>query len=93
MRIRCMAGLVAAGLLACAWPAWAVGSGDPAAVRNEDGKYYDKDGNPLPAQIGSGTGSGFSRQLMTTDCSSQEAEFGVSVGGALYVVHLQCGCQ
>jgi methanol metabolism-related c-type cytochrome len=22
------------------------GSGDPAAVKNEDGKYYDKEGNP-----------------------------------------------
>jgi methanol metabolism-related c-type cytochrome len=26
--------------------ALADGSGDPAAVKNEDGKYYDKDGNP-----------------------------------------------
>jgi methanol metabolism-related c-type cytochrome len=27
-------------------PALADGSGDPAAVKNEDGKYLDKDGNP-----------------------------------------------
>src|SRR5436190_8465102 len=27
-------------------PAFADGSGDPAAVKQEDGKYYDKDGNP-----------------------------------------------
>ena len=26
--------------------AFADGSGDPAAVKNEDGKYYDKEGNP-----------------------------------------------
>ena len=26
--------------------AFADGSGDPAAVKNEDGKYYDKDGTP-----------------------------------------------
>jgi methanol metabolism-related c-type cytochrome len=26
--------------------AWADGSGDPAPVKNEDGKYYDKAGNP-----------------------------------------------
>ena len=25
---------------------FADGSGDPAAVKNEDGKYYDKEGNP-----------------------------------------------
>jgi methanol metabolism-related c-type cytochrome len=32
-------------LLACGG-AFADGSGDPKAVKNEDGKYYDKDGNP-----------------------------------------------
>ncbi len=39
--------LLAAGALA-AWTGsvLADGSGDPAAVKNEDGKYYDKDGNP-----------------------------------------------
>src|SRR5436190_18839294 len=26
--------------------AFADGSGDPAAIKNEDGKYYDKEGNP-----------------------------------------------
>jgi len=25
---------------------FADGSGNPAAVKNEDGKYYDKEGNP-----------------------------------------------
>lgn len=53
----------------------------------------DKNGNPLPPQIGVGTGDGWARQLLITDCSLQEAEFGVSVGGALRVMHLQCGCQ
>src|SRR5262249_54184725 len=39
--------LVAAVILAAlAGAAFADGSGDPAAVRSEDGKYYDKDGNP-----------------------------------------------
>ena len=33
-------------LVALAGAAFADGSGDPTAVRSEDGKYYDKDGNP-----------------------------------------------
>ena len=39
--------VLAAGPLALGarW-ASADGAGDPAAVKNEDGKYYDKDGNP-----------------------------------------------
>jgi methanol metabolism-related c-type cytochrome len=32
-------------VLGARW-ACADGAGDPAAVKNEDGKYYDKDGNP-----------------------------------------------
>jgi hypothetical protein len=27
-------------------PTFADGAGDPAAVKNDGGKYYDKDGNP-----------------------------------------------
>jgi len=33
-------------LLLHAGSAWADGSGDPAAVKDEDGKYYDAQGNP-----------------------------------------------
>lgn len=32
--------------LATGGPAYADGSGDPAAVKSEDGKYLDKEGNP-----------------------------------------------
>jgi methanol metabolism-related c-type cytochrome len=44
VRIR----IVAAAMIVVALGgiALADGSGDPAAVKNEDGKYYDKDGNP-----------------------------------------------
>jgi methanol metabolism-related c-type cytochrome len=38
--------LTATLFLVPAGPLWADGTGDPAAVRNEDGKYYDKSGNP-----------------------------------------------
>jgi methanol metabolism-related c-type cytochrome len=42
-----MGALAAAALLAASWRAvWADGSGNPAAVKEEGGKYYDKDGNP-----------------------------------------------
>ena len=47
MKIRALLGGVA--LFSCALAAgqvWADGSGDPAAVKEEDGRYYDKDGNP-----------------------------------------------
>jgi methanol metabolism-related c-type cytochrome len=37
--------MLAAGLLGNGL-AFADGSGDPTAVKNEDGKYYDKEGNP-----------------------------------------------
>jgi methanol metabolism-related c-type cytochrome len=36
----------AAMLIAAGGPAFADGSGDPAAVKSEDGKYLDKQGNP-----------------------------------------------
>ena len=39
--------MVAAGLsVVGASLVFADGSGNPAAVKNEDGKYYDKEGNP-----------------------------------------------
>lgn len=45
-----MKALVAAAALTLAFVGTAAtatdGSGDPASVKNEDGKYYDKDGNP-----------------------------------------------
>ena len=45
MRGLVVAVMLAAGLLDIGF-AFADGSGDPAAVKNEDGKYYDKEGNP-----------------------------------------------
>ena len=45
MRDPIMIIVLAATALAAGF-ALADGSGDPAAVKNEDGKYYDKDGNP-----------------------------------------------
>jgi methanol metabolism-related c-type cytochrome len=36
----------AIGVIACAGIARADGSGDPAAVKNDEGRYYDKEGNP-----------------------------------------------
>jgi len=41
-----MSALAAAALLINAPMAYADGSGDPKPVKNEDGKYYDKNGNP-----------------------------------------------
>jgi methanol metabolism-related c-type cytochrome len=38
--------VVAAGGIALSTTAWADGSGDPAEVKSEDGKYLDKEGNP-----------------------------------------------
>jgi methanol metabolism-related c-type cytochrome len=38
--------LAAMALLAAARIAHADGSGDPAAVKNDEGRYYDKEGNP-----------------------------------------------
>src|ERR1700755_1121797 len=57
VRTCCMvAALVAAALLVCPVSASAAdGSGDPAAVKNEDGKYYDKDGNPTYKIAADGT--------------------------------------
>jgi hypothetical protein len=46
-----MAILLAAGAFVLgASVAFADGSGDPAAVKNEGGKYYDKEGNPAMGQ-------------------------------------------
>jgi methanol metabolism-related c-type cytochrome len=45
----------ALALTALAGAALADGSGDPAAVKNEDGKYLDKDGNPTFKVSGDGT--------------------------------------
>jgi len=44
VRTRLLTAAIA--VLALGGIALADGSGDPAAVKNEDGKYYDKDGNP-----------------------------------------------
>jgi len=38
--------LAATLFVACPGSLLADGAGDPAAVRNDDGKYYDKAGNP-----------------------------------------------
>jgi methanol metabolism-related c-type cytochrome len=45
MRILVVGIMLAAGPLFVG-PAFTDGSGDPAAVKQEDGKYYDKQGNP-----------------------------------------------
>ena len=38
--------VIAAVAMLTTAPALADGSGDPTAVKNEDGKYLDKDGTP-----------------------------------------------
>ena len=45
MRGLVVAIVVAAGVLGIGF-AFADGSGDPVAVKNDEGKYYDKEGNP-----------------------------------------------
>jgi methanol metabolism-related c-type cytochrome len=45
LRIICLLA-AATFLIAAGGTAFADGSGDPAAVKNEDGKYLDKEGNP-----------------------------------------------
>lgn len=56
MRISCVAvALAAIGMLLCAPLARADGSGDPAAVKDEDGKYFDKAGNPTFKVAADGT--------------------------------------
>ncbi len=40
------AAIMLAATLLCTGIALADGTGDPTAVKNEDGKYFDKDGNP-----------------------------------------------
>jgi len=48
--------MVAAGLsVVGASLVFADGSGNPAAVKNEDGKYYDKEGNPTFKVLSEGT--------------------------------------
>jgi methanol metabolism-related c-type cytochrome len=45
--VWCLVGAVAMAPLAfCMSSTWADGSGDPTAVKNDNGKYYDKAGNP-----------------------------------------------
>ena len=46
MRKSSLAGALAVTLLFYAGSAAADGSGDPAAVKDDDGKYYDAQGNP-----------------------------------------------
>jgi len=46
LRIICLVAVAAMILLATGGNAFADGSGDPTAVKNEDGKYLDKEGNP-----------------------------------------------
>ena len=54
MRGLVVAVMVAAGVLGIGF-AFADGSGDPAAVKNEDGKYYDREGNPTYKVLPDGT--------------------------------------
>ena len=46
MRRSCLVGALVTALLLNAGLAWADASGDPAAVKDEDGKHYDAQGNP-----------------------------------------------
>ena len=46
MQLSSLAAVLAAVACITAQSAFADGSGDPAAVKNEDGKYYDTQGNP-----------------------------------------------
>lgn len=45
----------ATGGMTVAGNAWAEGPGDPTAVKSEDGKYFDKDGNPTYKVAADGT--------------------------------------
>jgi methanol metabolism-related c-type cytochrome len=54
VQIRFVAAILAAGLFV-AGAAMADGSGDPTAVKNEDGKYFDKNGTPTYKVGGDGT--------------------------------------
>ena len=47
--------LIAAGAITFAAVAFADGSGDPTAVKSEDGKYFDKEGNPTYNVTADGT--------------------------------------
>jgi len=47
--------IAAIAVVALCGMARADGSGDPAAVKSEDGKYYDKDGNPTYKVAADGT--------------------------------------
>src|ERR1700740_3818102 len=47
--------LTAAGAVTFAAVAFADGSGDPTAVKSEDGKYFDKEGNPTYKVTADGT--------------------------------------
>ncbi len=47
--------LAAVAFVSGAGLAWGDGSGDPAAVKTEDGKSFDKDGNPTYKIAGDGT--------------------------------------
>lgn len=46
MNIRVPLGLVFAAIICLSVPAKSDGSGDPAAAKEADGEYYDKDGTP-----------------------------------------------
>ena len=46
MKVRFCLGLAFAAFICLSLPAKADGSGDPAAVKDVNGEYYDKDGNP-----------------------------------------------
>jgi methanol metabolism-related c-type cytochrome len=55
VRTSCLVGALAMALLLHAALARADGSGDPAAVKDEDGKYYDAQGNPTYKVTSDGT--------------------------------------
>jgi methanol metabolism-related c-type cytochrome len=55
VRRSSLAGALVTALLLTTGLAWADGSGDPAVVKDEDGKYYDAQGNPTYKVASDGT--------------------------------------
>jgi methanol metabolism-related c-type cytochrome len=83
-----VAAIVVAAALSVAGVAWADASGDPASVKDEDGKHFDKQGNPTYKVSADGgvdwhTYSGFRRYHASCHtCHGPDGE-GSSYGPAL----------
>jgi hypothetical protein len=59
-----------------------------------ENRSFDKDGNPLTTQLGTGTTTSVetTRQRLTSDCSGANAIFGVSVAAELTIYSMNCAC-